>query len=58
MSKLTKSMCWELLKIGKDSVNGVSAAVYQKPTSNDCYESRTKNDPPLCEESDNPNAAW
>lgn len=58
MSKLTKSMCWELLKIGEDSVNGVSAAVYRKPMSNDCYESRTKNDPPLCEESDNANAAW
>ncbi|KNA15608.1 hypothetical protein SOVF_096700 [Spinacia oleracea] len=58
MSKLTKSMCWELLKIGKDTVNGVSAAVYRKPMSNDCYESRTKNEPPLCEESDNANAAW
>ncbi|KAH9626465.1 hypothetical protein KSS87_006425 [Heliosperma pusillum] len=58
MSKLTKSMCWELLKIGKDKVNGVSAAVYRKPTSNDCYEQRTRNDPPLCEESDDPNAAW
>ncbi|KAL9234219.1 hypothetical protein vseg_009114 [Gypsophila vaccaria] len=58
MSKLTKSMCWELLEIGKDKVNGVSAAVYRKPTSNDCYEQRTKNDPPLCQESDDPNAAW
>ncbi|XP_074262960.1 putative methyltransferase PMT24 isoform X2 [Silene latifolia] len=58
MSKLTKSMCWELLKIGKDKVNGVSAAVYRKPTSNDCYEERTRNEPPLCEESDDPNAAW
>ncbi|KAK9740968.1 hypothetical protein RND81_03G073600 [Saponaria officinalis] len=58
MSKLTKSMCWELVEIGKDKVNGVSAAVYRKPTSNDCYEQRTENDPPLCQESDDPNAAW
>ncbi|XP_021760918.1 probable methyltransferase PMT24 [Chenopodium quinoa] len=58
MSKLTKSMCWELLKIGKDTVNGVSAAIYRKPMSNDCYESRMRSEPPLCQESDNPNAAW
>uniref|UniRef100_A0A803L744 Methyltransferase n=1 Tax=Chenopodium quinoa TaxID=63459 RepID=A0A803L744_CHEQI len=58
MSKLTKSMCWELLKIGKDTVNGVSAAIYRKPMSNDCYENRMKSEPPLCQESDNPNAAW
>lgn len=58
MSKLIKSLCWELLRIGKDKVNGVSAAVYRKPTSNDCYYSRTKNYPPLCQESDDPNAVW
>lgn len=58
MSKLTKSMCWELVKIGKDKLNDVSAAIYRKPTSNDCYEGRTKDDPPLCQESDSPNAAW
>ncbi|KAH9604173.1 hypothetical protein KSS87_004589 [Heliosperma pusillum] len=58
MSMLTKSMCWELVKVGKDELNKVSAAIFRKPTSNDCYERRPKNDPPLCEESDDPNSAW
>ncbi|XP_057532723.1 probable methyltransferase PMT24 [Amaranthus tricolor] len=58
MSKLTKLMCWKLLKIGKDKLNGVAAAIYRKPTSNDCYESRTEKSPPLCRESDDPSAVW
>ncbi|XVF64451.1 hypothetical protein PTKIN_Ptkin09bG0170800 [Pterospermum kingtungense] len=58
MSRLTKSMCWDLVVIKKDRLNGVGAAIYQKPTSNDCYNKRSRNIPPLCEESDDPNAAW
>jgi hypothetical protein len=58
MSKLTKSMCWDLVMIGKDKLDGVSAAIYRKPTSNECYEKRPQNEPPLCKESDDPNAAW
>lgn len=58
MVKLTKAMCWEVISITNDSVNGVGIAVYKKPTSNDCYEQRSKNDPPLCQKSDDPNAAW
>ncbi|CAI0621441.1 unnamed protein product [Linum tenue] len=58
MTKLTKAMCWELVVIKKDKLNGVGAAIYRKPTSNECYNQRTKNEPPLCKESDDPNAAW
>lgn len=58
MSALTKSMCWNLVEKKKDRVNGVGIAIYQKPTSNTCYELRRNQDPPLCEESDDPNAAW
>ncbi|GMI67598.1 hypothetical protein like AT5G64030 [Hibiscus trionum] len=59
MVDLTKSMCWELVnKTSKDEVNGVAVASFRKPTSNDCYEQRTKQEPPLCPESDDPNAAW
>uniref|UniRef100_A0A6N2LUU1 Methyltransferase n=1 Tax=Salix viminalis TaxID=40686 RepID=A0A6N2LUU1_SALVM len=58
MSKLTKSMCWDLVVIKKDRLNGVGAAIYRKPTSNDCYNNRPQNQPPLCKESDDPNAAW
>lgn len=59
MVELTKSMCWELVnKTSKDAVNGVAVAAFRKPTSNDCYEQRSKQEPPLCPESDDPNAAW
>ncbi|KAF8404038.1 hypothetical protein HHK36_008914 [Tetracentron sinense] len=58
MSELIKSMCWELVVIKKDPVNGVGAAIYRKPISNECYEKRSQNEPPLCQESDDPNAAW
>ncbi|EYU23728.1 hypothetical protein ABFS82_08G089400 [Erythranthe guttata] len=58
MKKLTQAMCWEVVSITKDRVNGVGIAVYRKPLTNECYEQRPKSDPPLCEESDDPNAAW
>jgi hypothetical protein len=58
MTELTKAMCWELVSINKDTINGVGVATYRKPTSNDCYEKRSKQEPPLCEASDDPNAAW
>ncbi|KAG2663261.1 hypothetical protein I3760_16G019300 [Carya illinoinensis] len=58
MSKLLKSMCWDLVVIGKDKLNGVSVAIYRKPTSNECYDKRLQNEPPLCKEYDDPDAAW
>ena len=58
MKKLTKSMCWDIVTITKDRVNKVGIAIFQKPTSNECYEKRLKTDPPVCLESDDPNAAW
>eukprot|EP01018_Ginkgo_biloba_P021356 Gb_34663 [translate_table: standard] len=58
MSALTASMCWNLLAKKKDRVNGVGVAIYQKPTANTCYELRRKQEPPICEEVDDPNAAW
>ncbi|KAE8656342.1 putative methyltransferase PMT26 [Hibiscus syriacus] len=58
MSRLTKSMCWDLVVVKRDKLNNIGAAIYRKPTSNDCYKKRSKNAPPLCEEFDDPNAAW
>ncbi|XP_020261948.1 probable methyltransferase PMT26 [Asparagus officinalis] len=58
MNALTKSMCWKMVKKTKDSLNQVGLAIYRKPTDNNCYEKRAENSPPLCEESDDPNAAW
>ncbi|KAJ6802264.1 putative methyltransferase PMT24 isoform X2 [Iris pallida] len=58
MTSLTKSMCWELYTIQKDRLNGVGAAFYRKPISNDCYNNRENQSPPMCNEDDNPDAAW
>ena len=58
MGEITKSMCWDLVVIGKDKLNGVAAAIYRKPTDNECYNKRPKNEPPICDESDDPNKAW
>ncbi|KAK9096228.1 hypothetical protein Sjap_021725 [Stephania japonica] len=58
MATVTKNMCWELMVIKSDKVNRVSAAIYRKPSSNECYKNRRKDEPPLCQESVDPNAAW
>ncbi|CAA7019361.1 unnamed protein product [Microthlaspi erraticum] len=58
MSALTKSMCWELVTINRDKLNGVGAAIYQKPITNECYEKRRLNRPPMCKDKDDANAAW
>ncbi|KAI3820074.1 hypothetical protein L1987_13930 [Smallanthus sonchifolius] len=58
MSKLTKAMCWELVVINNDKLNEVGAAIYRKPTSNECYENRQQNEPPLCDNKDDPDAVW
>ncbi|XP_074272580.1 putative methyltransferase PMT24 [Silene latifolia] len=58
MSELMKSICWELVKVERDSVNRKAAAIFRKPVTNNCYDERQKNDPPFCEESDDPSKAW
>ena len=59
MMELTKSMCWELVVVKRDEVNRVAAAIYRKPTSNDCYDKRSQNEPPMCSsDSEDANAAW
>ncbi|KAE9607742.1 hypothetical protein Lal_00013394 [Lupinus albus] len=58
MSALTKAMCWELVTIKRDKLNQVGAAFYRKPTTNECYEQREKNEPPMCKDDDDPNDAW
>ncbi|KAL6873914.1 hypothetical protein ACP4OV_013996 [Aristida adscensionis] len=58
MTSLTKSMCWELVSIKKDRLNGVGIAFYRKPTSNECYEARRRQQPPMCSDDDDANTAW
>ncbi|GER32514.1 S-adenosyl-L-methionine-dependentmethyltransferases superfamily protein [Striga asiatica] len=58
MKQLTKALCWEVVSITKDIINGVGIALYRKPTINECYEQRSKNEPPLCQDTDDANSAW
>ena len=58
MSALTVAMCWELVTIKKDKLNVIGVAVYRKPDSNECYNERKKQQPPICRPDDDPDAAW
>ncbi|XP_071739122.1 probable methyltransferase PMT27 [Rutidosis leptorrhynchoides] len=58
MSALTVAMCWELVTIKKDKLDYVDVAIYRKPESNECYNVRKKQKPPICKPDDDPNAAW
>lgn len=58
MTELTKSMCWELVVVKRDELNGIAAAIYRKPTSNDCYDKKSQNEPPMCANQEDANAAW
>ncbi|KAJ3668936.1 hypothetical protein LUZ60_010886 [Juncus effusus] len=52
MEDLTGRLCWELVK--KEGY----VAIWKKPLNNSCYLSRLINQPPLCDESDDPNNVW
>ncbi|KAL4388691.1 hypothetical protein GQ457_09G012000 [Hibiscus cannabinus] len=59
MVELTEAMCWKLVnKTRKDRINRVAVAIFKKPATNDCYNRRSKQEPPLCPDSDDPNSAW
>ncbi|KAF8658126.1 hypothetical protein HU200_059593 [Digitaria exilis] len=62
MAALTKSMCWEMIKKTRDTVDQTAMVIFKKPTSNDCYDARGATsaaaEPPMCEASDDQDAAW
>lgn len=58
MTRLTASVCWNVLAHKTDEDSEIGVKVYQKPESNDIYELRRKRNPPLCTENENPDAAW
>ncbi|KAB8114492.1 hypothetical protein EE612_053936 [Oryza sativa] len=58
MVKLTKAMCWEMVSKTSDTVDQVGLVTFRKPADNACYMKRRQKEPPLCEPSDDPNAAW
>ena len=42
----------------KGQIEFHGAAIFRKPTSNECYDKRQDSSPPMCKNSDDPNAAW
>ncbi|KAG8089591.1 hypothetical protein GUJ93_ZPchr0011g27565 [Zizania palustris] len=58
MMKLTKAMCWEMVCKMRDTVDQVGLVIFRLPADNACYKKRRQKEPPLCEPSDDPNAAW
>ncbi|XP_074279215.1 putative methyltransferase PMT28 [Silene latifolia] len=58
MSTLIASICWNPLTDKVDESTEVRVKIYQKPESNTIYELRRKKNPPLCDEKQNPDAAW
>ncbi|CAL4982022.1 unnamed protein product [Urochloa decumbens] len=60
MTKLTKAMCWEMVARTQHTIDDqVGVAIFRKPVNNNgCYDKRPQKEPPLCEPSDDPNAAW
>ncbi|KAL3639188.1 hypothetical protein CASFOL_017095 [Castilleja foliolosa] len=57
-TKLTASICWNILADKTDEVSDIGVKIYQKPETNDIYELRRKKVPPLCKENENPDTAW
>ncbi|KAL8523740.1 hypothetical protein ACS0TY_013633 [Phlomoides rotata] len=58
LSKLTASICWNILADKADDVSDILVKIYQKPDKNDIYELRRKKVPLLCKDNENPDAAW
>ncbi|CAI5523329.1 unnamed protein product [Closterium sp. Naga37s-1] len=59
MSELTANMCWRKAAKEINMAFGVGVMVWQKPTDNDCYDTRAEGtQPPMCPEEDNADAAW
>ncbi|MQL83813.1 hypothetical protein Taro_016315 [Colocasia esculenta] len=58
MSALIASICWNILAHKNDEESDLGVKVYQRPSSNDIYELRRRNNPPLCKENEKQDAAW
>ncbi|XP_051124014.1 probable methyltransferase PMT28 isoform X2 [Andrographis paniculata] len=58
LSKLTSSICWNILADKTDEVSDIDVKIYQKPQENQIYQLRRKKTPPICKENENPDAAW
>ena len=59
MADLTQRMCWRMVAKNISSSDGIGVAVWQKPTSNECYANRPQGtEPPMCADDDNADAGW
>lgn len=52
------AMGWTMKVKETDEETQIGVAIFQKPVSNEFYESRTVNKPEICPAENNPDAAW
>lgn len=58
MVALTQAICWKMVKKVPSNKAGVGFVIYQKPVSSSCYDKRTTNIPPLCDEKNRTKGSW
>ncbi|XP_020571741.1 probable methyltransferase PMT23 isoform X2 [Phalaenopsis equestris] len=54
---LTESICWRVVVKATDAT-GIGLVIYQKPTSNKCYEERKVKNPHLCTQKNRSSISW
>lgn len=52
-----EAMRWKMVAKETDEETQIGVAIFQKPATNEVYESSTGGGPEMCQD-DNPNAAW
>ncbi|KAK4436484.1 putative methyltransferase PMT23 [Sesamum alatum] len=55
---LTESICWTQVTRSFFRSSHIGVAIFQKPASSSCYQTRKENKPPLCDMSSRPNNSW
>lgn len=55
---MIEAMGWKMKVKETDEETQIGVAIFQKPISNEIYESRTVDEPEMCPAENHPDAAW
>lgn len=53
-----EAMGWKMKVKETDEETSIGVAIFQKPITNEAYETRTVDKPEMCPAENNPDAAW
>lgn len=53
-----EAMGWKMKAKKTDEETQIGVAIFQKPLTNEIYETRTVDKPEMCSAENNPDAAW